>query len=235
MTEDLYHFIQQHDLDQPILLGHSMGGKAVMSTALHHPTKISKLIVVDMPPVAMNLARNFKNYIEAMQAIEHAKPARQSEADQILAKYESNVGVRMFLLTNLKRLEDGSLRFRIPYHILGQSLEKIGGFNVPNSLKYDRPTLFIAGGNSPYRKPFEDRQAEIKAFYPNSHLEIVDGAGHWGKFKVSLYFYCVIDFFHFAISSCRETRCSTQFDHRIYKSRQIIDKQTNHFDLEYLI
>jgi pimeloyl-ACP methyl ester carboxylesterase len=182
MTHDLYNFIQHHELKQPILLGHSMGGKAVMSTALHHPTEISKLIVVDMPPVAMNLARNFKNYIEAMKAIEEAKPERQSEADKILQKYESNVGVRMFLLTNLKRLADGSLRFRIPYHILGESLEAVGGFDVPASLKYDRPTLFIAGGNSPYCKPFEDREAEVKTLFSNSHLEVVEGAGHWGKF-----------------------------------------------------
>jgi pimeloyl-ACP methyl ester carboxylesterase len=159
-----------------------MGGKAVMSTALNHPTKISQLIVVDMPPVAMHLARNFSNYIEAMKAIEEANPARQSEADKILEKYESNVGVRLFLLTNLKRLADGSLRFRIPYDILGQSLETIGGFDVPNSLSYDGSTLFIAGGNSPYRKPFEEKEVEVKALFPHSQIEIVDGAGHWGKY-----------------------------------------------------
>ncbi|CEP17422.1 hypothetical protein [Parasitella parasitica] len=179
MTEDLQTFIDHHDIKQPILLGHSMGGKAVMNTALNCPDIASKLIVVDMPPVAMKLARNFSNYVAAMKAIERANPSKQSEADKILSQYESNVGVRMFLLTNLKRMSDGTLRFRIPYEILGNSLDNIGSFQVPENAFYKGETLFIAGGESPYLPPFHEKEKQIKRLFPNSKLEVVDGAGHW--------------------------------------------------------
>lgn len=183
MTEDLKTFIDQHNLKQPVLLGHSMGGKAVMNTALEFRDLVSKLIVVDMPPVAMKLARNFDNYVTAMKAIEEANPSKQSEADKILSQYESNVGVRMFLLTNLKRMSDGTLRFRIPYDILGKSLDNIGGFQVPESAFYKGETLFIAGGESPYLHPFHEQEKQIKQLFPNSKLEVVEGAGHWGKWR----------------------------------------------------
>ena len=48
MVEDLYEFIENHQLFNPIIIGHSMGGKVAMNFALEHPSKVSKLIIVDM-------------------------------------------------------------------------------------------------------------------------------------------------------------------------------------------
>ncbi|KAI8991649.1 Alpha/Beta hydrolase protein [Mycotypha africana] len=182
MSEDLYQFINEHELKKPVLLGHSMGGKAVMATALKYPDIISKLVVVDMPPVSMNLANNFASYCDAMREIEESNPSKQSEADKILSKYEADVGVRMFLLTNLKRIEENGghkYRFRVPYETLRKSLKDVGGFDVPDGVKYDKPTLFIAGGKSPYRIPFLESREKIESIFPCSSIEIVEGAGHW--------------------------------------------------------
>ncbi|KAI9475523.1 MAG: Alpha/Beta hydrolase protein [Benjaminiella poitrasii] len=178
MSEDVIRFIDRHQLNQPVLLGHSMGGKAVMATALTYPTRIGKVISVDMPPVALRLSRDFSRYVEAMRAIEEARPRRQAEADRILSQYEKDVGIRMFLLTNLKR-QDEVMRFRIPYEILGKALSEVSGFDVAKGAAFEGPTLFVAGGNSPYLKPFDERGKEIKAMFPNSSLEVVKDAGHW--------------------------------------------------------
>ncbi|KAI8373977.1 Alpha/Beta hydrolase protein [Choanephora cucurbitarum] len=179
MTTDLVEFISKHNLKAPILLGHSMGGKAVMATALQHPEMVSKLVVVDMPPVAMTLSRNFATYVDAMKEIEAANVSKQSEADKILAKYESNVGIRMFLLTNLRRSDNNVFQFRVPYEILGRSLPSIGAFDIPSHLSYPKPTLFIAGGKSPYRIPLEEQSEWINQLFPQSRLEVVEQAGHW--------------------------------------------------------
>ncbi|OBZ90682.1 Abhydrolase domain-containing protein C22H12.03 [Choanephora cucurbitarum] len=181
MTTDLVEFISKHNLKAPILLGHSMGGKAVMATALQHPEMVSKLVVVDMPPVAMTLSRNFATYVDAMREIEAANVSKQSEADKILAKYESNIGIRMFLLTNLRRSDNNVFQFRVPYEILGRSLPSIGAFDIPSHLSYPKPTLFIAGGKSPYRIPFEEQSEWVNQLFPQSRLEVVEQAGHWGK------------------------------------------------------
>ncbi|KAI8371527.1 Alpha/Beta hydrolase protein [Radiomyces spectabilis] len=178
MSADLLQFLDTHQLKDTVLLGHSMGGKAVMMTALRQPEIVSKLVVVDMPPVSLYLSRNFGNYVDAMREIEQANPSRQSEADKILAKYEPNVGIRMFLLTNLRRQKDDRLKFRVPYEILGRSLDQIGSFESASGV-FNKPTLFIAGGKSPYYPPFKEYHEQIHQMFPQSTLEVVEGAGHW--------------------------------------------------------
>lgn len=156
------------------------GGKAVMTAALQQPDRISKLISVDMPPVPLQLSQGFARYIEGMQKVDQAHCTKQSQADAILQAYESNPGIRMFLLTNLKRQQpDGILSFRLPLSTLANSLGNIGHFSA--SGVYGRPTLFIAGGKSPYYQPFLDQADAVKSFFPRSELKVVQGAGHWGK------------------------------------------------------
>ncbi|CAO3580042.1 unnamed protein product [Absidia cylindrospora] len=189
MAQDLLAFMKDQQLEQPILMGHSMGGKAVMTAALEQPTLVSKVISVDMPPVPLQLSRGFATYIEGMQEVDRAKCTKQSQADVILQKYESNPGIRMFLLTNLKRQVDPSnnnnnvLSFRLPLTILANALSNVGDFptDIIKGNTYDGPTLFIGGEKSPYYPPFLQQEATIKSYFPHSQLEVVQGAGHWGK------------------------------------------------------
>ncbi|TRX60894.1 alpha/beta hydrolase [Fulvivirga sp. M361] len=43
-------FIEQNQIDKPIIIGHSMGGGIAMALAAYHPQLISKIIVVDALP-----------------------------------------------------------------------------------------------------------------------------------------------------------------------------------------
>ena len=51
MAEDVLAYLDRHALANPILLGHSMGGKAAMTLALRHPECLRALIVADIAPV----------------------------------------------------------------------------------------------------------------------------------------------------------------------------------------
>ena len=50
MADDLYEFIDEHKLKNPVIIGHSMGGKVAMWFALEYPDLLEKLIVVDISP-----------------------------------------------------------------------------------------------------------------------------------------------------------------------------------------
>lgn len=50
LAEDLNDFIVEHSIQQPVIMGHSMGGKTAMNFAVKYPEKLSKLIVVDIVP-----------------------------------------------------------------------------------------------------------------------------------------------------------------------------------------
>ncbi|KAI9469798.1 MAG: Alpha/Beta hydrolase protein [Benjaminiella poitrasii] len=179
MAKDLIQFIGDHKIKHPILMGHSMGGKVVMNVALHQPGLLSKLIVVDIAPVYHKLSREYDHHIEAMREIQARQLTKQKEADKILQKFEPDLIVRQFLLTNLKKdRATGVYQFRIPFDILGRSLNHMGEFSN-NQQQYTGPTLFITGGASPFRKPFVNQSEIIKQQFPNSHIMTIEGAGHW--------------------------------------------------------
>lgn len=154
-----------------------------MTTALHEPSTVSKLVVVDIAPFSLPLSNDFATYVKAMRDIDSRSLTKQSEADKILTEYEKDISVRQFLLTNLKRQADGVYRFRIPYETLGKAFGRVGGFDA-SDLEYKGPTLFIAGGKSSYGKPLVERSEEVKRMFPNSELQVVEAAGHWGNEKI---------------------------------------------------
>lgn len=159
----------------------------MMDVALNQPQLPSKLIVIDMPPIAFKLSKEYSVHAQAMKEINELQLKKQKEADEVLQKYEPDLIVRQFLLTNLKKnlKKDGIYEFRVAYDTLGRSIGHMGDFfqSEPNKV-YQGPTLFITGSLSPYQKYFiNPHDADlIKAQFPNSSLETIDGAGHWGTY-----------------------------------------------------
>ena len=48
MVDDVAAFLDAHGIENPVLMGHSMGGKVAMNFAVAHPDKLGRLIVVDI-------------------------------------------------------------------------------------------------------------------------------------------------------------------------------------------
>ncbi|CAO3600424.1 unnamed protein product [Absidia cylindrospora] len=178
LAEDVNQWITEQGIEKPILLGHSMGGKTVMTLALTKNDLVSKLIVVDIAPVHMTLLSEFPRYIQGMKLVESKQLKRQTDVDQLMMDYEPELHVRQFLLTNLKKsLDNGVYRFQVPVETLGNSLGNLAQF-IQNH-RYTGPTLFITGGASPYRKPFLAHPELIDQQFPNNRITVMPGCGHW--------------------------------------------------------
>ncbi|KAK8041166.1 hypothetical protein PG994_014173 [Apiospora phragmitis] len=180
MADDVAGFIEEHKLNQPTLLGHSMGAKAAMALALAQPTLIRDIVSVDNAPVDAILESSFGKYVQGMKRIEEAGVTKQSEADKILQDYEKELPVRQFLLGNLHRPEpsDPKQKFRVPLGILGRQLDQMGGFPYtdPERTRFERPALFVRGTQSKYVP--DEVIPLIGRFFPRFQLVDVD-AGHW--------------------------------------------------------
>lgn len=188
MGEDLAAFLTKQGIDDSVLMGHSMGGKAVMNMCLRNLNPVSKLIVVDIAPAVLPLSSDFGSYVKAMDEIQKANLTKRSDADKILAQTEPDIGIRQFLLTNLKKDEQtGLYKFRVPYDILGKSLGNMSDFMEEETQPFEKPTLFIAGGNSGYIKPEKNGPA-IKHQFPKSNIKVIKGAGHWGEYITYMYY-----------------------------------------------
>lgn len=180
MASDVEHFIKRHNLDNDnkelILMGHSMGGRVAMEVALTNEVPLDKLILVDISPLKMDIKSSFEKYLLAMKEVESAKLTKQSQADEILKKSVSDIGVRQFLLTNYKKNPSTAIyNFRNPLDVITEHLDEIGHLAI-NSRTFSKPTLFIRGTKSHYLDP--STYAQIKAIFLQSEFEDIE-AGHW--------------------------------------------------------
>lgn len=158
-----------------VLMGHSMGGKAAMTLALTRPELVSRLIVVDIAPVAYT--HGFSDYISAMRAVPLKNVTKRAEAEASLAQSIPDPRVRAFLMQNLDQDADG-YRWRANIDVLDREMSAIVGFPPELTQRvFDGPTLFVSGGQSNYVRPQD--QDRITALFPKAERAIIADAGHW--------------------------------------------------------
>lgn len=174
MAQDLKEFISYHNLQSPIILGHSMGGKTVMKYAVEYPESIEKLIVADIAP------RYYKPHhsaiIEGLNAVNPKEVKSRNEADEAMAAYIPEPGIRQFLLKNLDRTSDGGFEWKMNLPVIAEQINNIGEqltFDQP----FEKPTLFMAGALSNYIS--EKDHEEIKTAFPKAKIVSIKKAGHW--------------------------------------------------------
>ena len=173
LANDVKDFINEHSIEHPIILGHSMGGKAAMNFAVSNPTMLDRLIVVDIAPKAYPVHHD--SIVDGLNAIPINSLQSRNEADKILSQYLSEADVRQFLLKNLLRKPAGGFTWKINLGVIDKNIEKISAdMQFPGF--YSGPTLFVRGGKSNYVKD-EDRQ-RINDLFPNSSVVTMD-TGHW--------------------------------------------------------
>ena len=174
MASDLQEFITEHQLEQPVVIGHSMGGKTVMQFAMDYPGQFSRLVIVDIAPKYYPV--HHAELIRGLKTIDLTAIKSRNEADDILSQFEPILPVRQFLLKNLFRTDDGQFDWRLNLPVIEQELDAIGG-ELTHVRNVTEPTLFIRGAKSHYIK--DEDEAEIKRIFPNSTLETIEDAGHW--------------------------------------------------------
>ncbi|KAJ3652089.1 hypothetical protein Zmor_018085 [Zophobas morio] len=182
MVADLKYLIENLNFSKVALLGHSMGGRAVMLFALKYPSLVERLIVADISPVTtspnLKTMPGLFGILKNVQ-LPHKMPLSTARAqiDSYLARSLSDKGLRSFLLTNLIQVEDGSYSWRINIPALMSNFGDIAKFPATGNMTYSGPVLFIGGGKSDYIQRSDE--AGIKRFFPNAELKYIEGAGHW--------------------------------------------------------
>ncbi|OEF24020.1 alpha/beta fold hydrolase [Vibrio rumoiensis] len=173
MASDLDHLLQILKIESTIVIGHSMGGKAAMALADMAPEKVSKLIVLDMAPVAYQQSRH-DNVFAGLNAVILEKPTDRKAALACLAQHVEIEGVRQFLSKSLHS-KDGSMQWRFNVTDIQDNYHHIQDWkNIP---AFTKPTLFLKGENSDYL--IADYQTQIIAQFPNSKAHIIANTGHW--------------------------------------------------------
>ena len=174
MAKDVKDFMEQQQIKEAIILGHSMGGKTAMQLAFNYPYFVKKLIVADIAPKAYPVHHG--EIIKGLQSLDFSVIKIRGEADDKLAEAIPILAVRQFLLKNMYWKEKDQLAWRFNLDVIANKIENVGvEINAP--FPFNEPTLFVRGERSNY--VLDEDLADIKNKFPNMKLETISGSGHW--------------------------------------------------------
>eukprot|EP00045_Choanoeca_perplexa_P000029 m.12759 g.12759 ORF g.12759 m.12759 type:complete len:313 (+) comp10024_c0_seq1:95-1033(+) len=184
LAADLAACLQEHvhTTTPATIIGHSMGGKTVMTLALQQPELVNKLVVVDIAPVTYPTMRQARAVARAMASVpltgRDAVHTRQ-EADLYLRRDVQEDVIRRFALTNFIQGASRSelSRWKVNLEVVLDSMAALAAFpKEMDGLHFDKPTLFYYGLKSDY--VVDASHDVIRRYFTKSWLQ---GAptGHW--------------------------------------------------------
>lgn len=173
MADDLNEFIEDHQIENPVVIGHSMGGKTAMRFAVAYPEKLSKLIVVDIAPRYYPI--HHRTIIDGLLSVKVETVKTRGEAEKRLEPFVKELGLRQFLLKNMMRTSEG-YAWKVNLSVIDNQIENIGEA-LPVKAVCGVPSLFLSGGASDYVK--ESDHDHILQHFPKATFEVITGAGHW--------------------------------------------------------
>ena len=173
MADDIYELITDEFIKNPILLGHSMGGKAALEFVKKYPKTLHKLIVADIGIKSYPMHHDL--IIKGLQNIDLRTVKSRGEATKSLNIYVKEIGIQQFLLKNLYCVEKGKLGWRMNLSSIVDDIYEI--LREIDIKKSNIETLFIRGEKSNYI--VEEDFESILNIFSNSKIETVLNAGHW--------------------------------------------------------
>ena len=175
MADDLQQLLQHLQIQPCRIIGHSMGGKVAMVSALKYPELFSKLVVADIAPVSYD--HGHTSLLEPIMAISLDEVAGRFDVDNALKPDIADPMLRGFLLQNLAK-EDGSWRWKVNWAAIDRQMQELTGFpDYESDWSIHVPSLFIRGENSDYVGNAE--LAVIEQHFDNCTIETLAAAGHW--------------------------------------------------------
>ena len=174
MCEDLFNYIEYYNVINPILIGHSMGGKTAMRFSLKYPELIHKLIVLDTSPREYPVLH--QAIIDSLKEIDLSIYNTRNSVDDKLKESIRQKDLRNFLMKNIYRTNDGKLSFRFNLRSLSKNIGNIGK-KIESDNQFIAEAIFIKGEKSEYIN--ESDKESINILFPNSKFYIIPNAGHW--------------------------------------------------------
>lgn len=179
MADELAEFLEPW---APLaVVGHSMGGKAVMNLAIRYPDLVDRLVVVDMSPVSYTGPRQFNKLVEAMVSLDLTDLPDRRTAEERMKEQVPDPGVRQFLLQNLHRVQH---RHGAPQwfwqpnlRLICDNLDVLAGWEEPDGSPFDKPVFWIGGDRADYVLPEYD--SAMRTLFPRARLMMLKGVGHW--------------------------------------------------------
>ncbi len=187
LSQDLLQFLDDHNLEQPIIVGHSMGGKVAMQFASTYPHRVKGLVVVDILPssyrkdlgVGLEQENQHAKILSSLLMLPIGSATSRDDLDTAFAQNIKDDRVRQFLLKSVKRSHTGGFQWQLNVEGLSQNLPALMNSVLPEGGQQPLhvPTLFLRGEKSPY--VHTEGVKKISSWFENYQIKTIANAGHW--------------------------------------------------------
>ncbi|MDX1519939.1 MAG: alpha/beta fold hydrolase [Gammaproteobacteria bacterium] len=174
MADDIKELMVANSVKNPVLVGHSMGGKVAMVNALLYPEEVTAVVILDIAPAEYTFEH--QPVLETLANLDLESIQSRRDADELLGEEYRNPMFRQFLLQNLVRI-NGHFQWRLNLDAISNNIHHITGFPELPGRSYDGPALFLGGDNSAYIS--NEHHADIHRLFPSARIKIIPDAGHW--------------------------------------------------------
>ncbi|MCF6139260.1 alpha/beta fold hydrolase [Pseudalkalibacillus berkeleyi] len=178
-TNMLRKFITDLNIEDPILVGHSFGGRVSIRYAAHHP--VHKIILVDSAGVKpkRKLSYYYKVYTYKTFKKLLNLPGLKGHKEEILTKVKGKLG---------------SADYKNVSGVMQQTMVKVVNEDLQRFMpEIKAPTLLVWGENDT-ATPVGDAEIMEKAI-PNAGLVVLKGVGHYSYLEKLNEFLVIIDNF----------------------------------------
>ncbi len=174
MANDLNELMDELNVEDAYIIGHSMGGKTAMQFSIEQPHRVRKMIIVDIAP--KYYAPHHQDIIGALESIDFNIDNDRKLVQEKIAQKINNPGVIQFLMKGLTWVTKEQLGWKFNLKVLSEQIENIGE-ELTGHAYFTNPTLFIRGEKSDYIT--DDDLDIIEEAFPMAQHVTIENAGHW--------------------------------------------------------
>lgn len=178
MSDDIIELI--HDLHLPCppsIVGHSMGGKILMTLLLKQPELVDKPLVVDIAPLSYSSkdGGSHNKIIHFMGTFDLSQYSSWTLLKKAIQQYFPTERGQQLFLKNIRKTSSG-FQWKINHTAIGRHFDEISG-NPPAlpHASYDKDITFVKGEHSHLIPGLECLQTQ----FPAARLIQIPGCGHW--------------------------------------------------------
>ena len=172
-------WMDDYQLTNCCVIGHSLGGKVAMQLAVNRPELIHRLVILDISPMAYTVRRH-DHIFAGLKAVKADRVKTRSDARVVLSGHIDEPSVTDFLLTSAYTNESGLIDWRFNLAQLEADYRHmLSGIEVQEAkgLPCQIPSLVVRGADSAY-VPKTTKQ-DFAHLFGALNVVTVKNAGHW--------------------------------------------------------
>ncbi|MEM8499806.1 MAG: alpha/beta fold hydrolase [Pseudomonadota bacterium] len=174
MAASVLSTLHEHEIVDPIIIGHSLGGKVAMQLVADEPNKVAALAVLDIAPV--DYAHGHEDIFAAVEALNLDTIHSRAEADHALGQYLPERNVRQFILTNLGKAAGEAYAWKLDFAALQHNYHHFASAPI-KCHRFERTVLVVKGAESNYI--LNKHEAAFRDRFSKLEFKIIPDAGHW--------------------------------------------------------